>query len=86
MMVDLNGTNVRIVNIDPGLVETEFAYVRFQGNKDEARKVYEGYQPLAAKDVAEIALFAASRPPHVCMQDILVTPTDQATAMIVNRK
>lgn len=86
MMIDMNGTGVRICNIDPGLVETEFANVRFHGDVEKARKVYEGYKPLTGRDVAEAALFAATRPDHVCLQDILITPSDQATATIVNKK
>ncbi len=86
MAVDLNGTGVRVTNIDPGLVETEFAEVRFHGDKERAKKVYQGYTPLSAYDIADIALFCAARPPHVMIQDILVTPTDQANTMIVNKR
>jgi len=86
MIIDLNGTNVRVTNIDPGLVETEFSEVRFHGDKERASQVYKGYQPLTPEDIADIALFAATRPKHVMIQDIFVTPTAQATATIVSKK
>jgi len=84
--IDLNGTGVRVCNIDPGLVETEFSEVRFRGDTDRAKTVYKGYTPLTGRDIAEVALFAATRPPHVAIQDVLITPTDQATVSIVNKK
>ena len=86
MAIDLNGTNVRVTNIAPGLVETEFAEVRFHGDSDRAKTVYQGYKPLEAVDIADIALFCVTRKPHVMIQNVLVTPTDQATATIVNKK
>ena len=86
LQIDLNGTGVSVTNIDPGLVETEFSEVRFRGDTDRAKTVYKGYAPLTGRDVAEVALFAASRPPHVSIQDVLITPTDQATATMVNKK
>lgn len=86
MQIDLNGTGVRTCNIDPGLVETEFSLVRFRGDAGRATTVYEGYTPLTGKDVADCAVFAATRPQHVSIQDILITPTDQATASIVHKQ
>lgn len=86
MAIDLNGTGVRITNIDPGLVETEFSIVRFHGDKEKADNVYIGYEPLYGKDIADIALFCATRPSHVMIQDILVTPTAQASATILDKK
>ncbi len=83
MALDLNGTGVKVCNLDPGLVETEFASVRFDGNMEKASNVYKGYKPLEARDIAEVALFVASRPPHVMIQDILITPRDQANATTV---
>ena len=83
--IDLSGTGVRVTNIDPGLVETEFSEVRFHGDTDRASSVYKGYTPLSAADVADVVHFAATRPPHVSLQDILITPTDQATASIVHK-
>lgn len=85
MQVDLNGTGVRTCNIDPGLVETEFSIVRFRGDTERASTIYKGYTPLTGRDVAEAALFAATRPQHVSIQDILITPTDQASATVVNK-
>ena len=84
--IDLNGTGVRVCNIDPGLVETEFSEVRFRGDAERAQTVYKGYQPLTGVDVAECILFAATRPAHVSIQDILITPTAQATVSIVDKK
>lgn len=86
MMIDLNGTDVRVSNIDPGLVDTEFSTVRFHGDKEKAESVYNGMTPLYGQDIAEIALFCAMRPKHVTIQDVLVTPTDQAAATIVYRR
>ncbi len=86
MTIDMNGTGVRVCNIDPGLVETEFSLVRFHGDKERADNIYKGYTPLSGRDVAETILFAATRPKHVCLQDILVMPTDQANTMILDKK
>jgi 3-hydroxy acid dehydrogenase / malonic semialdehyde reductase len=85
LQIDVLGTGVRICNIDPGLVQTEFSEVRFRGDKTRAEKVYQNYQPLTAADVAETVVWVANRPPHVSIQDILITPTDQATSTLVNR-
>lgn len=86
MRIDTNGTGVRVCNIDPGLVETEFSEVRFRGDAGRAEKVYEGYTPLHGRDIAEAALFCATRPPHVTIADMLVLPADQATATIVHKE
>lgn len=86
MIIDLNGTGVRVSNIDPGLVETEFAEVRFHGDKERAKTIYKGYTPLTGRDVAEACLFVATRPKHVTIQDLMITPTDQATTLIINKK
>ncbi|MBM2816451.1 MAG: ydfG [Ignavibacteria bacterium] len=85
MHVDLVGTGVRVTNIDPGLVETEFAKVRFHGDEARAAQVYLGYKPLEGRDVAEAALFCATRPKHVTIQDLMVTPTAQATTWLVEK-
>ena len=85
LRIDLNGTGVRVGSIDPGLVETEFARVRFDGDADRARSVYRGLTPLDATDVAEAVAFAASRPAHVNVADLLLLPTDQASATVVRR-
>lgn len=86
MMLDLNGTNIRITSIDPGMVNTEFSLVRYSGDSEKADNVYNGLTPLIGQDIAEIALFAATRPPHVDLQEIIVTPTAQASATVVSRK
>ena len=85
MRLDLNGTNIRVGAINPGLVETEFSEVRFKGDKERAAKVYEGYTPLSPQDVAEIAWFMASRPAHVNIADLTVMCTDQASSTIINK-
>ena len=86
MAIDLNGTNVKVTNVEPGLVETEFSKVRFHGDEERAKKVYEGYEPLRPEDIADVVLFAVSRPARVAIRDVLVTPTDQASATVVNKK
>jgi 3-hydroxy acid dehydrogenase/malonic semialdehyde reductase len=78
--------NIRVTNIQPGLVETEFSVVRFHGDADRAKKVYEGIKPLTADDIADIVLFAASAPQHVQIAEITITATHQASAMVVSRK
>ncbi|MBI2795062.1 MAG: SDR family NAD(P)-dependent oxidoreductase [Ignavibacteria bacterium] len=85
LQIDLNGTGVRVCNVDPGLVETEFSEVRFRGDKERAANVYKGYTPLSAMDVADVVYFVATRPRHVAIQDVLITPTDQASVNIVNK-
>lgn len=86
LQLELCGTGVRVTNIDPGMVETEFSLVRFRGDVERARAVYSGMQPLTPHDVAEVALFCATRPPHVSIQDVLVMPADQASATVVHRR
>ena len=78
LRLELCGTGMRVGTIDPGLAETEFAMVRFKGDQAKSDKVYEGLQPLVAEDIAECMVFAASRPPHVCIDEILVKCTAQA--------
>lgn len=86
LRIELNGTAIRVVNIDPGLVETEFSLVRFRGDAERARKVYEGLQPLTAHDVADVVLFCATRPRHVIIADVLILPTAQANTWLVHRQ
>lgn len=86
LKLDLLGTNIRVSSIDPGMVETGFSVVRFRGDKDRAKKVYEGMKPLTAEDVAEAVIFCASRPPHVNINEIIMMPVDQASVTSVNRK
>lgn len=86
LQIDVNGTGVRVCNIDPGLVETEFSEVRFHGDTVRAAGVYKGYEPLTGKDIADCVVFAATRPLHVSIQDILITPTAQASVNLVDKK
>lgn len=85
MYRDTNGSNVRVINVDPGMVETEFSEVRFHGDKDRAKAVYHGLTPLSGRDVAEVIFFAITRPAHVTLHDIQIMPTAQAAATIVHR-
>ncbi len=86
LKMDLLGTQVRVTSVDPGLVETEFSNVRFHGDRERAAKVYAGMTPLHGSDIAEIIYFCATRPPSVAIQEIVVTPTDQAHSTMVHRK
>jgi serine 3-dehydrogenase len=83
---DLLGTPVRVTQIEPGLVETEFSNVRFHGDAEKAKNVYQGLTPLTGDDVADVVYFCATRSPHVNISEILLVPTDQATATLVHRK
>lgn len=83
--MDLNGTNIRVSSVSPGLVDTEFSEVRFHGNKQKAEKVYDNLKPLTAEDIAEIILFVANRPSHVNILDTIVLPVAQSSATIVHR-
>lgn len=85
MRMDLLPHNIRVTQVAPGLAETEFSIVRFKGDEARAKKVYEGITPLFAQDIAEIVYFAATRPAHVCLNDIVVMPTQQAAATLVHR-
>ena len=80
MRVDLLRHNIKVTAIHPGAAETEFSIVRFKGNESAASSIYEGYQPLSAEDVAESAFFCASQPAHVCINDLVITPTAQASS------
>jgi len=78
LRLELNGTGIRVSSIDPGLARTEFAMVRFKGDVERERKLYEGTHPLVAEDIAEILVWVASRPPHVNIDEMLIKPVDQA--------
>jgi 3-hydroxy acid dehydrogenase / malonic semialdehyde reductase len=86
LRLELCGTGVRVGTIDPGLAETEFSVVRFKGDQERAKKVYEGVVPLRAEDVAEALVWAASRPPHVCIDEMIIKCTDQAAIHKVHRR
>ena len=85
MRIDLNAHGIKVTAIHPGMVETEFSEVRFKGDTEKAAQVYKGFTPLSAQDIAEIIAFAVSRPAHVCIADLVVTCTAQATSTIVNK-
>lgn len=82
--MDLYGKNIRVTNIEPGVVETEFTEVRFR-NKEAAKNVYKGFMPLQAIDIAETILWCLSRPGHVNIQELVVFPTAQAAIAMVSR-
>jgi len=84
--MDTLENNIRVTNIAPGLVETEFSEVRFKGDKEKAKNVYNGIEPLTGDDIADLVLFAATRKSHVNINEIVVTPTAQASATQVFRK
>jgi len=86
LRLDLSGTGVRVTTVDPGLVDTEFSEVRFRGDRRRSRTVYQGMQPLTGDDVADAVAWAASRPAHVQVAEILILPTDQASASVVHRR
>jgi NADP-dependent 3-hydroxy acid dehydrogenase YdfG len=86
LRLELNGEPIRITEIAPGLVETEFSLVRFHGDRKAAKAVYEGLKPLTAEDVADCVVYAVTRPPHVNIDEIVVRPVAQATATVVARK
>lgn len=86
MRIDLNEEGIRVGAINPGLVETRFSEVRFKGDKERARKVYEGFEPLKPEDIADIIRFVITRPHHVNIADLLVLPTAQANSTIVSKK
>ena len=83
---DLLGTPIRVSCVDPGLVETEFSQVRFHGDGERAKNVYQGLTPLTPDDVADVVYFCATRSPHVNISEVLLVPTDQATATLVHRR
>ena len=86
MRMDLNPFGIKVMGIHPGLVETEFSLVRFKGDSQRASTVYKGYSPLVAQDIADIVEFALTRPPHVVLADVVVLPTAQASATVINKK
>ncbi|MDY0906217.1 SDR family oxidoreductase [Pedobacter sp. CFBP9032] len=85
MRIDLLPYNIKVTEINPGMVETEFSVVRFKGDEDRAKKVYENLEPLIAADIADAISYVVSRPKHVNINDMLIMPTVQATATIIKR-
>lgn len=86
LRLDVHGSGIRVSSIDPGLVETNFSITRFRGDAERAKKVYEGMTPLTAQDIAETIWWVVDRPPHVNVQEIILTPTDQASVRDVHRR
>jgi len=86
MRMDTFGKAIRVTNIQPGMTKTEFSLVRWKGDEALSDKVYEGIDYLTAEDVAEVILFCATRPPHVNIGEVMITPVDQVSFSMVNRK
>ncbi|GAB1464083.1 SDR family NAD(P)-dependent oxidoreductase [Pedobacter sp.] len=85
MRADLLPYGIKVTAVHPGMVETEFSIVRFKGDENRAKKVYDGLEPLIAQDIADAIWYAASRPAHVNINDMLIMPTAQATGTLVKR-
>ena len=83
---DLLGRDIRITTVDAGLVETEFSVVRFRGDADKAKSVYEGTRPLSGEDVADCVLYAVTRPPHVVVDELVLMSIDQSSGGRINRR
>ena len=86
MRIDLLEHNIKVTQVSPGAVETEFSVVRYKGDVNKAAEVYKGFTPLSPDDVANVVYYCASLPPHVNINDVLVMPTHQACAGLINKK
>ena len=86
LRMDVVDKNIRVSTVDPGAVETNFSNVRFAGDKVKAKSMYKGLEPLVAEDVAEAVLFCATRPPHANIAEIIMMPTQQASAIVFHRE
>jgi len=86
MRVDLLRHGIKVTAIHPGAAETEFSLVRFKGDETTAKKIYDGLIPLTAEDVADVIYYCTTLPPHVCINDLILTCTQQANAIYFNRK
>jgi NADP-dependent 3-hydroxy acid dehydrogenase YdfG len=86
MRIDLLRHHIKVTCINPGAAETEFSTVRFKGDETTAKKIYDGLKPLTAADVAEVIYYCASLPPHVCINDLSITCTQQANGIFFNRQ
>ncbi|MBK7140509.1 MAG: SDR family oxidoreductase [bacterium] len=85
LRLDLVDTPIRVSTVDPGAVETEFSLVRFHGDEERAKKVYQGFRPLAAEDVADAVLWVAERPAHIQIAEVIILPTSQANAYVTHK-
>lgn len=86
LRLELNGEPIRVTEVAPGMVETEFSLVRFRGDRKAAKAVYQGVKPLVAEDIADCIVFAVTRPPHVDIDEIVIRPIAQAASYLVARK
>jgi NADP-dependent 3-hydroxy acid dehydrogenase YdfG len=86
MRIDLLGTGIKVTQIAPGAAETEFSEVRFHGDKEKAKKVYDGYQPMSAEDIAGLVYYVTTLPPHLCINDLVVTSLAQANSFYIYRE
>ncbi|MFB9863967.1 SDR family NAD(P)-dependent oxidoreductase [Rufibacter immobilis] len=86
MRIDLVHEGVKVSEVNPGAVETEFSEVRFKGDKERAASVYQGFEPLTAEDIADIILFMVTRPKHVNIAEVLVLPSAQASATVIHKQ
>lgn len=86
LRLELCGTGLRVSTVDPGMAETEFSMVRFKGDEARSKKVYEGVNPLTAEDIAQTLVWVASRPTHVCIDEMVIKATDQAAIHKVYRR
>ena len=85
MRIDLLPHGIKVTGIHPGAVETKFSIVRFKGDEGRAKKVYDGFEPLIAQDIADAIWYAVSRPAHVNINDMLIMPTAQANGNLIKR-
>lgn len=86
MRIDLVQEGIKVSEVNPGLVETEFSEVRFKGDKERAAGVYQGYEPLRAEDIADLIAFMVTRPAHVNLAEVLILPAAQASSTVVNKQ
>jgi NADP-dependent 3-hydroxy acid dehydrogenase YdfG len=86
LRIDLNGTPVRVTSVDPGMVQTDFSKVRFHGDESRAAKTYQNVDPLQPEDIADVIVWSATRPAHVAIQTVVLTPVAQANPFVLTRK
>ena len=85
MRIDLVQHRIKVTAIHPGAAQTEFSLVRFKGAEETAKKVYEGFEPLSAQDIADIIFYTTTLPAHVCINDLVVTSTQQASSIHISK-